>query len=97
MPKTRPLTSDEKFERRKVLRARAEAGDLQLPDAIKEIRQALGMTQAVFAEKFGLTRLQVIALEKGKANPTLETLAKIGRPFGFVPGFVYGGKKSGQA
>lgn len=46
------------------------------------------MTQAVFAEKFGLNRIQVIALEKGRANPTLETLEKIGRVFGFTVGFV---------
>lgn len=67
---------------------KAASGELRLPEAVREIRNSLGMTQAVFAEKFGLNRIQVIALEKGRANPTLETLEKIGRVFGFTVGFV---------
>ncbi|MCE6966946.1 helix-turn-helix domain-containing protein, partial [Cereibacter sphaeroides] len=39
-----------------------------------------------------ITRLQVIALEAGKANPTLETLQKIATPFGFQVGFVARGR-----
>ena len=53
-------------------------------------RRALGMTQARFATAFGLTRVQVIDLEAGRANPTLETLNRIGRPFGFRAGFIRG-------
>jgi DNA-binding XRE family transcriptional regulator len=64
------------------------AGELDFPNAVRELRQSLGMTQAVFAERFGLTRVQVIALEVDKANPTLETLEKIGRPFGLQVGFM---------
>jgi len=59
-----------------------------LPAAFKEMRNAIGMTQADFAYHFGLTRKQVIALESGKGNPTLETLTKFCRPFGFRVGFV---------
>ncbi|WP_317937949.1 helix-turn-helix transcriptional regulator [Sulfitobacter pontiacus] len=46
------------------------------------------MTQAEFAYHFGLTRKQAIDLENGKGNPTLETLKKVSRPFGFQVGFV---------
>lgn len=88
MPRMTPLSRDEKLKRREAVRLRAAAGDLRLPEAIRDIRNSLGLTQAEFASKFGLTRLQVIALEKGKANPTLETLQKIGRVFGFTVGFV---------
>ena len=88
MPRMTPLSRDEKLKRREAVRNRAASGDLRFPEAIRDIRKSLGLTQAEFASKFGLTRLQVIALEKGKANPTLETLQKIGRVFGFTVGFV---------
>lgn len=68
--------------------ALAFRGELRFPGAIREIRLSLGLTQADFAQKFGLTRIQVISPESGKANPTLETLQKIARPFGFQVGFV---------
>ena len=46
------------------------------------------MTQDEFAKIIGLTRRQVAEIEAGAANPTLETLVKIGRLFGFAVGFV---------
>ena len=88
MPKKRPLTRDEKLDRREEIARRAANGTMRLPEAIRDIRNALGQTQADFADKFGLTRIQLIELEKGRANPTQETLARIGKPFGFVLGFV---------
>lgn len=88
MPAVKPLTKIEKRTRRENIFRKAAAGELDFPNAVRELRQSLGMTQAVFAERFGLTRIQVIALETGKANPTLETLEKIGRPFGLQVGFV---------
>ncbi|OIQ86462.1 helix-turn-helix protein [mine drainage metagenome] len=88
MPKKRALSRDEKLDRRDEIARRAATGTLRLPEAIRDIRDALGMTQTEFADKFGLTRTQLIDLEKGRANPTHETLARIGKPFGFVLGFV---------
>lgn len=88
MPKMIPLTQKEKLERREDVARRAASGTLCLPGAIRDIRKSLGLTQVEFGKKFGLTRLQVIALEKGTANPTQETLERISRPFGFVIGFV---------
>lgn len=88
MPRLTPLTRDEKLARREDVRNRAAAGELRFPEAIRDIRHSLGMSQIDFASRFGLTRRQLIELEKGKANPTLETLEKIGRVFGFTVGFV---------
>ena len=88
MPKKRHLSSEEKRTRRSAVTRKAFRGELRFPSAIREIRQALGLTQVEFARYFGLSRLQVIALEKGDANPTLETLEKIGKAFGFEVGFV---------
>jgi transcriptional regulator with XRE-family HTH domain len=64
------------------------AGGLEWSQAVKRMRQALGMTQARFAGAFKLTRRLVVDLEAGRANPTAETLAKIGKPFGYQIGFV---------
>lgn len=88
MPRLRPPDREEKLARRTALADKAAAGGLRLPQAVREMRRALGLTQARFAERFGLTRQQVIDLELGRANPTQETLQRIARPFGFTLGFV---------
>lgn len=88
MPAVKPLTKIEKRARREEISRRAASGELNFPTAVYDLRHSLGMTQAEFAKRFGLTRVQVIALEAGRANPTLETLEKIGRPFGLQVGFV---------
>ena len=40
------------------------------------------MTQADLAEKIGVTRQTVIAIEQGRYSPTLEVAFKIARVFG---------------
>lgn len=92
MPRQKTVPKDIIRERRTKLHIRACEGDLFLPDAVKEMRNAIAMTQVDFAYHFGLTRKQVIELENGRANPTLETLVKVCRPFGFKVGFVFPGK-----
>lgn len=84
---TKP-TKDEVLENRRTLAERARCGDLRLPGAVVEIRKSIGMTQAEFSKVLGLTRRQIAEIEAGSANPTLETLEKIGRLFGFGIGFV---------
>lgn len=79
---------DEILELRQSLAERARHGALRLPGAVTEIRKSFGMTQQEFAGIMGLTRRQIAEIERGKANPTLETLEKIGRLFGFTVGFV---------
>ena len=65
-----------------------DASSIPLPSAIKDIRHALGLTQDEFAKLFRLTLRQVKELEQGHANPTLETLNRIAKVFGFSLGFV---------
>jgi putative transcriptional regulator len=59
-----------------------------LPEAVAEIRYSLGMTQDQFAQATGLTKRQIAEIETGKANPTLETVERIGRLFRFTVGLV---------
>lgn len=48
----------------------------------------MGLTQEQFGKLFRLTRRQVSELETGAGNPTVETLNRIARAFGFTVGFV---------
>lgn len=88
MARWKKPTKDEILENRRWLAERARNGDLRLPGAVADIRKGFGMTQEEFARTLSLTRRQVAEIEGGRANPTLETLDKIGRLFGFSMGFV---------
>lgn len=88
MARWKKPTKDEIHENRRTLAERARTGDLRLPEAVADIRKGFGMTQEEFAKTLSLTRRQVAEIEAGTANPTLETLEKIGRLFGFGVGFV---------
>lgn len=88
MARWKKPTKEEILENRRTLAERARTGDLRLPGAVADIRKGFGMTQEDFAKTLSLTRRQVAEIEAGTANPTLETLQKIGRLFGFEVGFV---------
>lgn len=88
MARWKKPTKEEILENRRTLAERARTGDLRLPGAVSDIRKGFGMTQEEFAKTLGLSRRQVAELEAGTANPTLETLEKMGRLFGFGVGFV---------
>ncbi|PST22250.1 XRE family transcriptional regulator [Mesorhizobium plurifarium] len=88
MARWKKPTKEEILQNRRTLAERARAGDLRLPEAVAEIRRGLGLTQNEFAKILSLTRRQIAEIEAGSANPTLETLVKIGRLFGFAVGFV---------
>lgn len=88
MARWKKPTKEEILENRRTLAERARTGDLRLPEAVADIRKGFGMTQEEFAKTLALTRRQVAEIEAGTANPTLETLERIGRLFGFRVGFV---------
>lgn len=88
MPRVRKLADDQRRALRGALSDTVEQGGYPWADSIRQMRQALGLTQAQFAKAFKLTRRQVAGFEAGTANPTVETLARIGRPFGFEVGYI---------
>ncbi|RPJ23692.1 MAG: transcriptional regulator [Chloroflexi bacterium] len=51
---------------------------------LKEIRLKLGMTQAELAEQVGVARVSIIAIERGRFIPTIETALRISQ-VGKVP------------
>ena len=55
----------------------------QVTNSIRALRFAHGeLTQADLAERIGVTRQTVIAIEQGKYSPSLEMAFQIARAFG---------------
>jgi putative transcriptional regulator len=46
---------------------------------LKEHRSRLGLTQAQLAERVGIARVSILAIEKGRYLPTIETALRISR------------------
>jgi len=55
---------------------------MNLPDKIKDLREAKKMSQAVLAEKSGLSATYISLIESGKKSPTLKSLKKISAGLG---------------
>ncbi len=81
-------SADEVRGLRKSLHKDVEAGGLPISDAVRKMREALGLSQERFGKVFRLTTRQVWEIEAGLYNPTLATMSKLGKPFGFQVGFV---------
>ncbi|NUB17583.1 helix-turn-helix domain-containing protein [Azospirillum brasilense] len=79
---------EEQRAAREALALAAQSGDLRLPDAVRRMRQAMGLSQEDFGRVFHLTRRQVSELETGKGDPKISTLNRLARVFGFTVGFV---------
>lgn len=55
----------------------------RVTNSIRALRFAAGeMTQADLADRVGVTRQTIIAIEQGKYSPTLEMAFRIARVFG---------------
>ena len=78
------------YTARKELYRAIEAGELSLSESVRRLRKLVGKTQPQFAELVGIAHRTLLDLEREKGNPTLDTLVKIGRPFGLVIGFRLG-------
>ena len=64
-------------------------GELTLGQSVRRMRKITGMSQKDYARKIiGISPRVLAEIERDIANPTVETLNKIGRPFGYVVGFV---------
>ena len=66
-----------------------ENNAISLGEAVRRMRKITGMSQKAYAERIvGVTTRILAEVERNEGNPTLETLNKIGRPFGYRVGFV---------
>ena len=73
---------------RKEFYSAVEAGELDLVQIIKWMRRIVGKSQIDFAKMIGIAPRIIIDLERGVGNPTLNTLNKIGKPFGLTLTFI---------
>ena len=63
----------------------------RVTNEIRALRFAAGeMTQAELADRVGLTRQTIIAIEQGRYSPSLEVAFKIARLFGVPLEQVFG-------
>ncbi|MFP4378806.1 MAG: helix-turn-helix transcriptional regulator, partial [Spirochaetales bacterium] len=70
------------FHQATLLQKESYTTDTKVTNTIRELRHANGdMTQAELADKLGLTRQTIIAIEKGKYSPSLEVAFKMARVF----------------
>ncbi len=64
-------------------------GEISIGEAVRQMRRITGMNQRDYATNIvGISPRILAEIERDEANPTLETLNKIGRPFGYEVGFV---------
>jgi len=65
---------------------------------LRELREARGLTQEELAKELGVTRQTIIAIEKGKYDPSLRLAFKIARFFGvkIEDVFIYEGDEGAR-
>ena len=69
----------------------------KITNAIRSLRFAHGeMTQAELADRVGVTRQTIIAIEQGKYSPSLEMAFQIARVFGVPLDDVFEYPNTGQ-
>jgi transcriptional regulator with XRE-family HTH domain len=79
---------DTALARRELIEA-IENHELTLGEAVRRMRMISGMNQKAYAERIvGIAPRILAQVERDEGNPTVDTLNKIGRPFGFTVGFV---------
>lgn len=78
---------------REVLFDDIAAGHLSLAEAVRRMRKIVGMTQTEYARLIGIAPRVLMDIERGNANPRLDTLEKLAKPFGLGIGFTYPGTK----
>ncbi len=71
------------------LKVSIEKGEISLGQAVRRMRKISGLSQKEYARKIiGISPRILAEIERDVANPTVETLNKVGRPFGYTVGFV---------
>ena len=69
-----------------------------MKNRLRELREARGLTQEELARALGVTRQTIIAIEKGKYDPSLRLAFKIARFFGvkIEDIFIYEGDENAR-
>ena len=85
----RKLTNEEVTQAKQQLMDDIESGELILGQAVRRMLLITGKSQKDFAKTIiGIAQRVLAEIERGVAKPTIETLNKIGRLFGYKVSFV---------
>lgn len=80
---------DNPTEQKLELQRQLANGELTIGQATRKMRKIVGMTQEEYAGTIlGIAPRVLMEVERDRGNPTLDTLNKIARPFGFNVGFT---------
>ena len=80
---------DNIIAKRQALAAAIASNELALGEAVLQMRKISGLNQKAYArDVVGISPRILAEIERNQGNPTLGTLNKIARPFGFTIGFV---------
>jgi transcriptional regulator with XRE-family HTH domain len=64
-------------------------GTVDIREATRTMRKIIGLTQAEYAKKVAKISPRILSeFERGTGNPTIDTLDKIGKPFGLRVSFL---------
>jgi len=61
---------------------------LELGELVRSLRRFSRLTQSEFAARVGVAINILKEIERGRGNPTIETMNKIGKPFGLQVSLV---------
>ncbi len=87
MPRNKKLTPEQLHQLRVAFHQACDQG-VPLAEAVRTMRRISGLDQTGFARLLGIAPRALMEIERGRGNPTLKTLEKLGRPFGLTVGFV---------
>ncbi len=73
------LTTDK--QRRTAIYEAIDRGEIGFPQALRELRRAVGKTQAEYAALVGLSPRILKEIEQSRGNPTLKSIRKALKPF----------------
>lgn len=82
-------TPEEATLAKQQLRTSIEGGEFSIGQAVRRMRKISGLNQKDYARRIiGISPRVLAEIERDVANPTVDTLNKVGRPFGYAVGFV---------
>lgn len=82
-------SNNEMTEMKNELYSDLARGTIDIREATRKMRKIIGMTQAEYAKKVAKISPRILSdFERGTGNPTIETLEKIGKPFGLKVSFL---------
>jgi len=85
-------TIEQRKQYRDELYQKIDENNIDLVEALKLTRKIVGKSQHDYAHMVGLSKKIITDFERGKGNPTLESLKKMFKPVGLTPGLKYSRK-----